>query len=197
MGKVIDFGDSSRLVLPHHGLALNRVGDRWQKERFSVAQFGSKLIAQKLPLPIEILAAGWVDGEEVAILQDWFRGTTRPNTPSHIGLFTTTPADTGSGGVEVTGGSYARQALARNGTNWAAASGTAPVTIASAVAVTFPEATAGWGTVTAWGYFTAITSGTLLFFAALTASKAVDSGDTANFAIGGLVAKLGDPGDSY
>jgi hypothetical protein len=141
--------------------------------------------------------SGWVDGEEADILEYWFRGTALPNTPSHIALFTTVPADTGAGGVEATGGAYARQAYAKNSTNWGAATGTAPTQIANLVAVTFPEATASWGTIKGWGYYTAVTAGTLLFFAALDTNKAVNSGDTAQFGVGDLVAKLGDPGDTY
>jgi len=141
--------------------------------------------------------SGWTNGEEQDILEYWFAGTALPNSATHIGLFTTNPADDATGGVEVSGGSYARQALARNGTNWGSSTAGAPSTIQSLVDVTFPEATATWGTVTGWGYFTASTAGTLLFFAALDTSKVIDNGDTAKFVAGSLVAKLGDPGDTY
>ncbi len=142
--------------------------------------------------------SGWVDGEEQDLLEYWFAGTALPvGPPTHIGLFTTAPADTGSGGTEATGGAYARQAYAKNSTNWGSSTAGAPSTIANEIAITFPEATANWGTVKAWGYHTASSGGVLLFFADLDTNKAVDSGDTAKFAIGALVAKLGDPGDSY
>ena len=141
--------------------------------------------------------SGWTNGEEQDILEYWFSGTALPNTPTHIGLFTTIPADDGTGGVEVSGGSYARQAFARNGTNWGTSAAGAPSTIQSLVDITFPEATASWGTVVAWGYFTALSAGTLLFFGALDTNKLIDTGDTAKFTAGNLVAKLGDPGDVY
>ncbi len=141
--------------------------------------------------------SGWVDGEEQDILEFWFAGTALPLTPTHIGLFTTAPIDAGTGGTEVVGGAYARQAYAKNTTNWGGSTAGAPSTIGNLVAVTFPEATASWGLVKAWGYFTAVTAGTLQFFALLDTNKTVDSGDTAKFAIGALVSKLGDPGDSY
>jgi hypothetical protein len=141
--------------------------------------------------------SGWVDGEEADILEYWFRGSALPNTPSHIGLFTTNPIDAGTGGVEPAVGAYGREAYAKNVTNWGAATGAAPTQIANLVAVTFTEATASWGTIKGWGYFTAISAGTLLFFAALDTNKAVNNGDTAQFGIGDLVAKLGDPGDTY
>ena len=141
--------------------------------------------------------SGWTNGEEQDILEYWFSGTALPNTPTHIGLFTTIPADDGTGGVEVSGGSYARQAFARNGTNWGTSAAGAPSTIQSLVDITFPEATALWGTVVAWGYFTALSAGTLLFFGALDTNKLIDTGDTAKFTAGNLVGKLGDPGDVY
>ncbi len=143
--------------------------------------------------------AGWVDAEEQDILEYWFAGTALPNTPSHIGLFTTNPDDAGAGGTEVstTGTAYARQALAKNSTNWGSSTAGAPSTIQNLVAVTFSEATASWGTVKGWGYFDAASAGNLLFWAALDTNKTVDSGDTAQFAAGALVAQLGDPGDTY
>jgi hypothetical protein len=141
--------------------------------------------------------AGWTNGEEQDILELWFSGTALPNSATHIGLYTTNPDDAGAGGTEVSGGSYARVAFARNGTNWGSSAAGAPSTIENLLAVTFTTATASWGTVTGWGYFTAASGGSVLFWAALDTSKAVGSGDTAEFAAGGLVAQLGDPGDSF
>jgi len=141
--------------------------------------------------------SGWTNGEEQDLLEYWFAGTALPNSATHIGLFTTLPADDGTGGVEVTGGSYARQAFTRNGTNWGSSTAGAPSTIQSLVDLTFPQATASWGTVVGWGYWTAVSAGTLLYFAALDTNKAIDNGDTAKFTAGNLVAQLGDPGDTY
>jgi hypothetical protein len=141
--------------------------------------------------------SGWVDLEEQDILEYWFAGTALPNSATHIGLFTTNPADDATGSVEVSGGAYAREAYTRNGTNWGSSAAGAPSSITSLVDVTFTEATASWGTVTGWGYFTASSGGTLLYFAALGTSKLIDNGDTAKFVAGSLLAELGDPGDSY
>lgn len=99
---------------------------------------------------------------------------------AHVALYTAAPTDAG-GGTEVTGGAYARVATA--GTDWAASSGGS---ISNANAITFPAATAAWGTVTHFGVFDAATAGNLLFWAALTTSKAIASGDTASFAAGAL-----------
>ena len=64
----------------------------------------------------------------------------------------------------------------------AAASGAA----SNAAAISFPTATASWGTVTHYALFDAASSGNMLRWAALTASKTIGSGDTASFAIGAL-----------
>jgi hypothetical protein len=104
--------------------------------------------------------------------------TTTPITP-YIALFTATPTDS-TAGTEVTGGSYARVTSA---SKWATPSAGSVSTNAS---VTFPTATADWGTVTGFGVMTASTGGTLLMWGALTASKTVSNGDTASFASGAL-----------
>lgn len=193
MSKTLELGAANRLVFPHTRkgpVAFDKGADGiWRREGIAVPD--------SVRLLQHIKNEGWTNGEEQDILENWFAGTARPNTPSHIGLFTTTPADDGSGGVEVSGGSYAREAYAANGTNWGSSVAGAPSTIQNLTVLTFTTATASWGTVTAWGYFTAITAGTLLFFASLTTSKLVDNGDTAEFAAGSMVAQLGDPGDTY
>lgn len=101
----------------------------------------------------------------------------------YLALFTATPSDTG-GGTECTGGSYARVAITNNATNWPAATGTSPATKASGAAFTFPAATADWGTVTSWALFDAATVGNMLYWGALSVSKAILNGDTASFASG-------------
>lgn len=192
MSRVL-LGPSSRLVFPNTRkgpIAFDRGADGiWRREGIAVPD--------SVRLMQHILNEGWVNGEEQDILENWFAGTALPNTPSHIGLFTTTPADDATGGVEVTGGSYAREAYAKNGTNWGSSAAGAPSTIQNLTTLTFTTATANWGTVASWGYFTAITAGTLLFFAILDTAKAVNNGDTAEFAAGAMVGQLGDPGDTY
>lgn len=99
---------------------------------------------------------------------------------AYVALFTAAPSDAG-GGTEVSGGSYAR--VATSGATWTAASAGAT---SNAAAVTFPTASASWGTVTHYALFDASSSGNMLRWAALTASKTIGSGDTASFAIGAL-----------
>ena len=100
----------------------------------------------------------------------------------YIALFTADPSDAG-GGTEATGGSYARATVTNNATNWPNAAAGAK---ANGTEITFAEATADWGTITAFGIFDAASAGNLLYWAELTTDKAVNNGDTAKFAVGDL-----------
>lgn len=194
--NTVQLGDSQRLVAPHsHRGQGGPVA--WQKDADGIYRREGVHVPDSVRIMHQLLNEGWVDAVEQDVLELYFAGTALPQTPSHIGLFTTNPADDGTGGVEATGGSYARQAYAANGTNWGSSTAGAPSTISNLIAVTFPTATASWGTIQGWGYWDSLTLGNLLFFAALTTAKLVDNGDTAEFAIGALVAQLGDPGDTY
>jgi hypothetical protein len=107
---------------------------------------------------------------------------TRP-TSWFIALYTVAPGE-GGGGTEVSGGSYARQAVTFT------VSGTAPTEASNSVAVEFPTATANWGTVVAAAIFDASTSGNMLAYANLTTSKTIDSGDVLRFNVGALDVTL-------
>ncbi len=61
-----------------------------------------------------------------------------------LGLFTVAGFDDGTGFTEVSGGSYAR---VNTSGLWNAAGGSAPSTKSNSSAITFPAATASWGTV--------------------------------------------------
>lgn len=104
---------------------------------------------------------------------------TRPATV-YAAAFTVAPGDAG-GGTEVSGGSYARVAITNNATNWPAASGGAK---ANGTDITFPQATASWGTVAAVALFDAAVAGNMLYWGDLAASKTIDSGDTLVIAAG-------------
>lgn len=113
----------------------------------------------------------------------------------YIGLLTTAPTDTG-GGVEVSGGSYARQAIAASLANFAgtqsagsttASSGTSGAT-SNNVAITFPTPSAGWGTVVAFGIYDALSGGNLLFYATLNVAKTINQSDAVSFPAGTLQA---------
>jgi hypothetical protein len=129
------------------------------------------------------MAGSFSDFLELELLDHVFGNAayTAPGT-LHIGLFTAAPSDTG-GGTEVSGGSYARVAVTNNATNFPAASGGAK---ANGTVVTFPTASASWGTVVAFGVFDASSGGNLIAWATLTTNKTVGSGDTISFPVGDI-----------
>jgi hypothetical protein len=104
----------------------------------------------------------------------------------YVALFTTAPTSAG-GGVECAGGSYARAAMTNNLTNWPSATGGGPGSKSNGTAITFPTASAAWGTVAAFGIFDAASGGNLLYWGTLTTPRAVALGDTPSFAAAALV----------
>jgi hypothetical protein len=130
-----------------------------------------------------------------------FRGVayTMPST-LYIALFTVTPSDAG-GGTEVTGGNYARAPLAPSTANWAAtnaalstanpSTGTGGTTSNNTV-VSFNAPSAGWGTVSHFGIFDALSGGNLLFWGALSANKTILSGDAVSIQPSQLTVQIDD-----
>jgi hypothetical protein len=100
---------------------------------------------------------------------------TRPSS-WYVGLFTVAPSDTG-GGTEVSGGNYAREAVTFT------VSGD---TASNSANIEFNEATASWGAITYAAVFDASSGGNMLAYAALTTSKAIDSGDILRIPAGDL-----------
>lgn len=126
---------------------------------------------------------------------------TKP-TSIEIALLTTNAIDGDTGqfstgtGVEVTNANaYVRagDGDAQSNTmdpldaNWTATSGGDGQTD-NASAITFPQASGSWGTVAAMAFVDSITfdAGNMLFFSAVDTSRAIDNGDTAEFAIGAI-----------
>lgn len=103
----------------------------------------------------------------------------------YVGLSTADPGEDASGLAEPSGGSYAR--VSTSGSDWnAAASGA----LSNANEISFPEATASWGTITHFALFDAATAGNMLGSGALTSSQAVASGNTVSFQAGDLDVTL-------
>lgn len=119
---------------------------------------------------------------ENALINATLRNTsyTSPATV-YVGLYTTDPGE-GNTGTEVSGGSYARTAV----TFGAPSNGVST----NSASVTFPTATGTWGTVTHIGILDASTSGNLLYYTALDASKAIASGDVFTISTGNLSVTL-------
>ena len=102
-------------------------------------------------------------------------------TTVYVGLFTTDPTDAGTG-TEVSGGSYARQVLSVT-----TASGGI---VTSSGDVTFPQATANWGTISHIGILDALSSGNLLMHTPLTTAKTIETGDILKVSSGNLTVTL-------
>jgi hypothetical protein len=118
------------------------------------------------------------------------KGTAWPaGTGGWGGLFTTNPTTdvtVSYTGTEVTGGSYARVAVA-NASGWSAISTTGTASqISNAGVITFPTPTVSWGTIIGVGIFDAATTGNLLWWNSIT-SQVIGIGVVASFAIGALI----------
>jgi hypothetical protein len=83
---------------------------------------------------------------------------------------------------EVSGGSYARQTVTFAG----ASSGTSSTN----ATVTFPTATANFGTITHVAVMDALTTGNVLFWGAVTTPKTIETGDTFQVSSGNLTVSL-------
>jgi hypothetical protein len=106
--------------------------------------------------------------------------------PSNLygALYTATPSNAG-GGTEVSGGSYARPAIASSLAAWSGTQSAGSTTastgtsgrISNNSALTYPTATASWGTVGFEGLKDASTAGNLMFWGAI-ASRTIASGSS-------------------
>jgi hypothetical protein len=119
---------------------------------------------------------------ENALINATLRATTFTSPATvYVSLHTADPTDDGSG-TEVSGGSYARKSA-----TFASPSNGASSTSAD---VTFDQATGSWGTITHIGLWDNSTSGNLLYHTALSASKAIATGDIFKIASGSLTVTL-------
>ena len=119
---------------------------------------------------------------EAALINATLRNTTYTSVATvYVSLWTTDPTDAGSG-TEVSGGSYARTAVTFGAPSNATSLNNADVT--------FPTATASWGTVGWIGINDALSSGNLLYHSPLDTSKTIDSGDIFKISTGNLSVTL-------
>lgn len=119
-------------------------------------------------------------------------------TNLYVGLSTADPTDDASGMAEVSGGSYARQACF-GAANWDAA---ATRHTANTNQISFPQATAAWGTVTHYficDHLSNTTWGTdvnLIAHGSLSTAKSIVSGNTASIAAGQIEISVNASGAS-
>ena len=100
-----------------------------------------------------------------------------PPTAVYVALFTS-PTDDAGGGTEVSGGGYVRQAVTLSAASGGASSNSADVT--------FPQATADWGTVSHLAIMDSESGGEMLMHTILDASKTINNGDTFKINTGDL-----------
>lgn len=119
---------------------------------------------------------------ENALINATLRNTsyTSPTTV-YVALYTTDPTDADTG-TEVSGGSYARQAV----TFGAPSNGVST----NSASVTFPTASGNWGTITHIGIRDASTAGNLLYHTPLDTSKTVNTSDVFTISSGNLSVTL-------
>lgn len=124
---------------------------------------------------------------------NWIKGTAFPavNSNLYVALLTAVPTkNDGTGLTEVSGSSYAREAIADTG--WSAISLAADNIhdqISNSAAVTFPTVTTSAYTVVGVALYDALTAGNLLAYAAVT-SQAVSVGNAYQIAAGSLVLEF-------
>jgi len=118
---------------------------------------------------------------ETRVLQ-WALTNGSPTRPTawYVGLFTAAPGEAG-GGTEISGSGYARQAVTFT------VSGNLATNNA---AIEWPTATGSWGTITHVAVFDALTTGNMLVYATLTASKSISTGDVLRIPSGDLDVTL-------
>lgn len=106
----------------------------------------------------------------------WLNGTTFPAAPSntYVQLYNGNPTDTGSSGTAL----YSRVAVAAGG--WTRGTGGAG-TLTNTSTITMTSSAPSGQTADYVAVFDASTSGNLLFYGALAASKTISTGDEVRF----------------
>lgn len=106
-------------------------------------------------------------------------------TTVYLALFTADPTRAGTQTNEVSGGSYARTAIA-----FGAPSDSGSAEEVKNTIVNFTTPTADWGVVTHWGIMDATTAGNMLYHGALGASKTIQNGDPVSAAANAVTVDL-------
>ncbi len=126
------------------------------------------------------------------ILLNWQSGTATPAAPTtlYIALLTTLPTkNDGTGLVEASGTSYARQAITGS-SGWNAITTNADnVTeqVTNNAAITWPAAGSAWGTILGIGVYDALTAGNLIEYGTLTSgSQVINTSNVFSIPIGDL-----------
>jgi len=128
------------------------------------------------------MAGSKVDALEARVLDHIFKGGATPALTAlstvYVALFTGVPSDS-SAGTEVSGSSYARQAVAAAGWTRTGSS------ISNNAEVAFPAVTSSAYTVVGWAIYDASTAGNQLYWGDCT-STTMNVGDIPRFAASAL-----------
>jgi len=115
-------------------------------------------------------------------IMDLMRNSAFTEVAVYVALFTdsASPAELEAGTLtnEVSGGSYARQLAGLSAPSDGASS--------NASDITFPQATADWGTVRYVALMDAVSAGNVLMYSQLDADKVINNGDTFKINAGDL-----------
>jgi hypothetical protein len=125
--------------------------------------------------------SNYLEGKVIQVVfeSNWDADTELATIKVALYLDSDKPTDSNAG-TEITGGSYVRQSVTR-ATGWMSTGGATQ----NAADITFPEATADWGSVGAFALFDA--AGTnMLYWGDLTTPKTINTGDTAKIAAGDI-----------
>ena len=126
---------------------------------------------------------------ELRTLDFWLKAnsqtTSAPGTV-YVGLHTATPGETGSTANELVGNNYTRQS-ASFGTITTIAD---LVSVSTDADITFGPASASWGTITHISLHDAASSGNMMFYGALSATKTVGTNDSFKVTSGNLTIEL-------
>lgn len=115
-----------------------------------------------------------------------FRGQALSLPPDlYLGLYTTPTTESG-GGVEVSGGGYARVGIPRSLAAWAGTQGAGTIEPSNGASgrtsnntlIDFPVPTAYWGTVTHFAILDAASGGNMIYYGQLAIPKSVNAGDS-------------------
>ena len=123
---------------------------------------------------------------EHAILNHFFRSESQPAPPVlFLALYISNPTDDDIG-TEIAGGGYVRQTITFSPPQQVGGRGQ----IGNDIQITFPTATANWGTISHWGVRDAATGGNLLAHAPVLTQKLIESGDEAKFNINSITVTV-------
>lgn len=121
-----------------------------------------------------------------------------PPSTLYFALCTTTPTDTSTGSTisEVSGGNYSRQSLTCSTTSFLSTQGNTSTPSSGTGGTSSNNATISWNAVTWTATITSIaicdasSGGNMLWYAALSSNKTINSGDSLSFAVGDLIIQI-------